>query len=87
MSTQHFSPASGLPPFSQKTLNTLTWGANATALTIVDPYIVSNSQIDLQVTGSTPAAGRWSYTYSQGQVIVTSSDSEQSSLPLQYIIL
>lgn len=87
MSVGHQSPQSTLPPLALKTINTTTWGSTANACTITDPYIVSNSYVDVQVTGTTPAAGRWSTVITQGQVIIYSSASEQSTLPISYIVL
>lgn len=87
MATGKQSPQSSLPPFSIKTLNTTTWGSTANTCTITDEYIHPNSMIFAYVTGTTPAAGRWSYTVSQGSVAITSSDAESSTLPVTYIIL
>jgi len=83
----HQSPQSSLPPFSVKQLNTGLWGATAGSCTITDEYIHPNSVVIAYVTGSTPAAGRWSYTVTQGQVVITSSDSESSTLPISYIVI
>lgn len=74
------------PALRLKKITTTTWGAGGNTLTLTDPNITTNSQIELWVTGTTPAAGQWSYTYNQGNVVVTSSSSESSSLPLSYII-
>ena len=87
MAINHEAPWKSIPGLSQKQLNTTTWGATAGSCTIVDGNIHTNSVVLLQVTGSTPQAGRWSYTVTQGQVVITSSDSEQSTLPLSYIVL
>lgn len=87
MSVGHQSPQSTLPPLSLKTLNTTTWGAVANTCTILDPYINVNSFIVAYVTGTTPAAGRWSYTVTQDQVAITSTDAESSTLPITYIVL
>lgn len=87
MSTGHFSPQSSLPPLSQKVINTTTWGSTANTCTITDEYIHPNSVVIAYVTGTTPQAGRWSYTVSQGSVAIKSSDSESSTLPVSYIIL
>ncbi len=87
MATGRQSPASSLPPFSVKTVNTTTWGAVANTCTITDEYAHPNSIIIAQVTGTTPQAGRWSYTYSQGSVAITSSDAESSTLAISYIII
>lgn len=87
MATGKQSPQSTLPPFALKTLNTTTWGSTANTCTITDEYIHPNSVVIAYVTGTTPAAGRWSYTVSQGSVAITSSDAEQSTLPVSYIII
>lgn len=87
MPTGKQSPQSGLPPLAFKTLNTTTWGSTANTCTITDEYIHPNSTIIAYVTGTTPAAGRWSYTVGQGTVAITSSDAESSTLAISYIIL
>lgn len=87
MATGHQSPQSGLPPFSYKQINTTTWGSTANTCTISDEYIHPNSTVLAYVTGTTPAAGRWSYTVTQGQVAITSTDAESSTLPVSYIVL
>lgn len=87
MATGKQSPASSLPPFSNKTVNTTTWGAVANTCTITDEYINSNSVVFVYVTGTTPQAGRWSYTVTQDTLAITSSDAESSTLPLSYIVL
>ena len=81
------SPQSSLPPLALKTLNTTTWGSTANTCTITDEYIHTNSVVLAYVTGTTPAAGRWSYTVSQGSVAISSSDAESSTLPVSYIVL
>jgi hypothetical protein len=81
------SPQSSLPPFALKGINTTTWGSTANTCTITDAYIHPNSVVLAYVTGSTPAAGRWSYTITQGQVVISSSDAESSTLPVSYIVL
>lgn len=83
----HQSPQSSLPPFSAKQINTGLWGASATTCTISDEYINPNSVVVAFVTGATPAAGRWSYAVTQDQVVITSSDSESSTLPISYIVI
>ncbi len=83
----HQSPQSSLPPFSQKTVNSGTWGGSANTCVITDEYIHPNSYVLAWVTGTTPAAGRWSITMAQGSATITSSDGESSTLPVSYIIL
>lgn len=86
MSIGHQSPQSSLPPLSQKQINTTTWGSGGNTMTITDPYIVSNSQVDAWVTGSIPQSGQWAYAVTNGQCVITSSDSENSTLPVSYVI-
>ncbi len=87
MATGSQSPQSSLPPLSNKTVNTTTWGAGGNSKTITDEYIHPNSVVLVYVTGVTAAAGAWAYTVSQGSVLITSSSSESSSLPIAYIVL
>jgi hypothetical protein len=87
MSTSHQSPQSSLPPLALKTISTTTWGTGGNTCTITDPYIHTNSCFDVWVTGATPQAGQWALAITQGQVVITSSSSEASSLPISYIIL
>lgn len=87
MSTGHQSPQSSLPPLSQKTINTTTWGAGGTTTTITDEYIHPNSQVSVWVTGSTPANGTsWAYAVTEGQVVITSTDAENSGLTISYVV-
>jgi hypothetical protein len=83
----HQSPQSSLPPLSVKVVNTGTWGGVANTCLITDEYIHPNSIVLAWVTGTTPAAGRWSTTVSQGTATITSTDAENSTLPVSYIIL
>lgn len=82
----HQSPQSSLPPLSQKTVNTGTWGSGGNTCTITDPYIRANSQVDAWVTGSVPQAGQWAYAVTNGQCVITSSSSESSTLPIAYVV-
>ncbi len=83
----HQSPQSSLPPLSLKVVNTGTWGGSANTCVITDAYVHSNSSPIIWVTGVTPAAGRWSWTCSQGTITITSSDAESSGLTMAYIVL
>ncbi len=87
MSTGHQSPQSSLPPLSLKVINTTTWGAGGNTCTITDEYIHPNSVVVVFVTGATPAAGNWSQTVTQGQIVIASTDAESSTLPISYIVL
>lgn len=87
MAVNHQSPASNLAPFAYKTVNTTTWGSTPNTCTIADTYINTNSFVVLNVTGTTPAAGRWSWTVTQDQLVITSTDAESSTLPISYIVL
>lgn len=87
-SAGHQSPQSSLPPFAVKQVNTGTWGANSNTCLITDEYIHANSVVIVYVTGTAAqAAGNWSYVVAQGQVTITSSDSESSTLPITYIVI
>lgn len=87
MAINHQSPYELIPALTTKQINTTTWGAGATTSTIVDAKIHLNSVVIAYITGSTPPAGFWAYTVTQGQVVITSSASETSSLPLSYIVI
>lgn len=87
MSAGHQSPQSSLPPLALKTVNTTTWGSTANTCTITDEYVHTNSAVLVWVTGTTPAAGRWSIDCTQGTITITSSDAESSTLPISYIVL
>lgn len=86
MATGKQSPQSSLPPLAMKQINTTTWGSTPNTCTITDEYIHPNSQVDAWVTGSTPAVGNWAYAVTQGQVVITSSGAESSTLPISYIV-
>ncbi len=87
-SAGHQSPQSSLPPLAVKQINTGTWGANSNTCVITDAYIHANSVVIVWVTGTTPAKGtNWSQTVAQGQVTLTSTDSEDSTLAISYIVL
>jgi hypothetical protein len=64
-----------------------TWGSTANTCTITDPAISANSAPLVWVTGTTAQAGRWSYVCAVGTLTITSTDSESSTLPINYIIL
>lgn len=86
----HQSPQSSLPPLSAKQVNTGTWGAGGNVCVITDAEIHPNSVIIAYVTGTTigvQAAGNWSYSVSQGSCTITSSDGEDTSLPVSYIVI
>lgn len=85
-STNHESPYEGLPPLSQKQLNTGTWGGGGNTCLITDGKIKVNSQVVVQVMGTTPAAGHWSYVTANATLTITSSNSENSALPLSYVV-
>jgi hypothetical protein len=88
MATGHQSPQSSLPPLSQKVVNTTTWGAGGNTTTITDEYIHPNSVVIVWVTGTVPATGtNWAMNITQGQVVLTSTDAESSTLALSYVVL
>lgn len=81
-----YSLANDFPGLRYKKIATTTWGAGGTSTTITDANISPNSQLELWVTGTVPQAGQWAYTYNEGNVVITSSASESSTLPLSYFI-
>jgi hypothetical protein len=82
-SAQNYSPWN-----RYKTPATTTWGSTANTCTITDPKATTNSAVLVWVTGTTPAAGRWSIsTATVGSIIITSTDAESSTLPISYILL
>jgi len=87
MAINHQSPGFSLPSFRMKQVNTTTWGSGGNTKTITDTYIFANSKVDVWVTGATPANGNWAYAVTEGQVVITSSDAESSTLPIAYIVL
>lgn len=74
------------PALRTKTASSFTWGAGGNSAVVVDPNVSANSQIDWWVTGTTPQQGQWSVTIIQGQFTITSSSSENSSLPVSYLV-
>lgn len=85
------SPAASLPPLSQKQINTTTWGTTGnTSSVITDEYVHLNSVIIVWTAITSPGAqptGRWSTIISNGSFYLVSSDSENSTLPISYIVL
>lgn len=78
--------ADTIPAFRLTTITNTTWGNGGNTLIITDPKITTNSHVEIWVTGTTPQAGNWSYTYAQGSLTITSSSVESSTLPLSYYI-
>lgn len=66
---------------------TVLWGSTPNTCVITDGKIRPNAAVLVWVTGTTPAAGRWSQTSGAGSLTITSSDAESATLPLSYIIL
>lgn len=86
ISANHESPYELTPMFSQKQINTGTWGTGGNTCLITDNKIHPNSQVEVWVTGVTPAAGQWAYIIAQGTVTITSSNSENAALPVSYLV-
>lgn len=66
---------------------TVLWGSTANTCVITDPKCTPNSFLCVNVTGTTPAAGRWSWVTASGTITITSTDAESATLPLEYILL
>lgn len=82
----HYTVQKQFPPNTYRQINTGTWGSVANTCVITDPGIKPNSDCRIWVTGTVPAAGRWSFTYASGSVTITSTDAESSTLPMAYYI-
>lgn len=75
------------PAFSTKQITNITWGAGGNTLVIVDSNLTTNSQVEIWPTGTVANSGNWAYNYTvPGQVTITSSNSESSTLTLAYYI-
>lgn len=85
-SNNHEAPFDMNPALSQKQLNIGTWGGGGNTCVITDGKIHLNSDVNVKVTGTTPAAGLWSYVTGNGTLTITSSDSENSALPISYVV-
>lgn len=82
-----FSFADTEPALRYKIITTGTWGTGGNTLTITSDKISTNTDLRIWVTGTTAAAGRWAITCNQGNAVITSSSSENSSLPIAYYAL
>lgn len=85
-SNQHQSPFEVTPGLSVKQLNTGTWGSGGNTCVITDSKIHPNSDVVVKVTGVTPSAGNWAYVTAQGSLTITSTDAENSALPMSYVV-
>lgn len=72
---------------SYKTPATVLWGSTPNTCVITDPKCRPNTLLIVNVVGTTPAAGRWSYITSSGTITITSTDAESATLPLEYILI
>lgn len=71
-----------------RTPATVLWGSGGNVCTITDPKIATNSCVHIWVTGAIPAIGTgWAYAITSGQVVITSTDGENTGLTMSYIIL
>jgi len=85
-SVGHKSPASALPPFVYKTVNTQEWATTGNTDTVTDSYVHSNSVVVIMNTSA--HAGLWYVTVSEGSFVVTSSDAESATTTTySYIVL
>lgn len=65
---------------------TRTWATTGNTDTVIDASVHPSSNVVVTPVGATPA-GFWKLTITQGQFIVTSSDSESAGLTYNYIVL
>lgn len=74
-------------PAMQNGLNTTRiWGTTGNSDTVIDATVHPSSTVVVSATGATPA-GFWKVVVTQGQFVVTSSDSESAGLTYNYAIL
>jgi len=73
------------PFLRNKTLPSGSWTTTGNTDTITNPNIHSNSFI--QVMPTSAYAGRWYYTVTEGQCVITSSDPESAGTTYTFLIL
>lgn len=76
MSTQN-SPANYSPYLRTKVLASNTWLTTGNTHTVADANVHTNSLI--VITNTSARAGLWYVTVTEGQFIITSSDSESAT--------
>lgn len=76
-----YDPALAFIPPPQR-----AWGTTGNTDTVIDATCHPSSIIVINTVG-TPSNGFWKVTVSQGQFIVTSSDSENAGLTYNYMLL
>lgn len=86
-SANHESPQDLTPALSQKQLNTGIWGTGGNTCLITDAKFHPNSFVLAYATGTVPPNGFWAYSVSQGTCTITSSNPENSTLAMAYIII
>lgn len=74
-----------LPVLKYNDRSIQTWAANGNSHTVTNSNIKANSIIVIHHIGI--PAGRWKVVCSAGSFLITSSDSESTSLTFRYIIL
>ena len=79
-------PAQYNPEMQNVYQPTRTWATTGNTDTVIDASVHPSSCIAWSAVGATPA-GFWKITVTQGQFVVTSSDSESAGLTYTYRIL
>lgn len=74
------------PALLNVTTPTRTWLTTGNTDTVIDASVHPSSNVIVTPVNNTPA-GFWKLTISQGQFIVTSSDSESAGQTYNYFIL
>ncbi len=74
------------PSFSNLPNTQRIWGTTGNTDTVIDASCHPSTIVVLNAVGNTPA-GFWKVVVSQGQFIVTSSDSESAGLTYNYMLL
>lgn len=74
------------PALQNIPITTRTWATTGNTDTVFDATLHPSSSVVITPTGSVPA-GFWKLVVSQGQFVITSSDSESAGLTYNYTIL
>lgn len=74
------------PALLSITTPTRSWLTTGNTDTVIDASVHPSSNVLVTAVNNTPA-GFWKLTVTQGQFVVTSSDSESAGLTYNYIIL
>lgn len=74
------------PSFAMLPPPVRSWAINGNTDTVIDASVHPSSLVLVNAVGNTPI-GFWKVVVSQGQFVVTSSDSENAGLTYNYMLL